>query len=377
MKKIFFIILLFITFISCKNNEKEKNTEPIQKIRVRGDTITLNKEQLKNAGILLSVPAEQHIRQTLNASGLVYVPPQNVISISAPMGGYLKSTKLLPGMRIAKGQVIATLEDPLYVQLQEDYLSAKAKMQYVKENMERQKELNENNATSTKNYQLALSEYNQLQVQIQALTEKLRLINVNPAKVSLAAISRQISVYAPVSGFVSKVNVNMGMYVSPSEELFELINPNEIQAAITIFEKDILHFKPGMKGTVWLSNDTGKKYAVNVSLVSKNLTNDRSALVYCRFPDVAHHLLPGMFLNAEFDILSYHTKAIPEEAVVHFEGNDYVFIAGNDSTFIMKKIEAGIPADGFIALRTDSLFNEKIVSKGAFNLLGAVKGGEE
>lgn len=376
MNKFIYTALLLCTILACKSKAKEGEIAAEEKIRIHGDTIILNKEQIRNADIQLSFPGEQNLRQTLQASGLADVPPQSLVSVSAPMGGYLKSTRLMQGMRVAKGQVIAVLEDPSYVQLQEDYLSARAKMQYAKADMERQKDLRESNATSTKSYQLALSEYNQLQVQIQSLAEKLRIINIRPESVSLNNITRRVNIYAPISGFVSKVNVNIGKYVNASEVMFELTDPNDLHAAINIFEKDIMRFKPGMKGTVWVSNDPDKKYPVSVLLVSKNLNDNRSAVVYCQFLNASQNLIPGMFLNAEFDVLNYQSKAVPEHAVVHFEGNDYVFLANNDSTFVMTAVQTGTAADGFVSLKTDSLFTKRIVINGAFNLLGAMKGGE-
>lgn len=209
------------------------------------------------------------------------------------------------------------------------------------------------------------------------LAEKLRIINIRPESVSLNNITRRVNIYAPISGFVSKVNVNIGKYVNASEVMFELTDPNDLHAAINIFEKDIMRFKPGMKGTVWVSNDPDKKYPVSVLLVSKNLNDNRSAVVYCQFLNASQNLIPGMFLNAEFDVLNYQSKAVPEHAVVHFEGNDYVFVANNDSTFVMTGVQTGTAADGFVSLKTDSLLTKRIVINGAFNLLGAMKGGEE
>lgn len=378
MNYIFYSLLLTCFMVGCSSKQAENETKEVsQKIRVHGDTIILNSVQMKNGDIVVARPGEENMKETITVNGLVDVPPQSLVSISAPMGGYLKHTTLLPGAKISKGQVIAILEDPSYVQLQEDYLIAKARMQYATAELQRQKDLQHSNATSTKSYQLAQSEYNVLQVQINSLAEKLRVIHINPSTLTSKNITRRVNMYAPINGFVAKVNANIGKYVSPSDVLFELVNPSDIHASITVFEKDLMNFKPGMRGVVSLNNDPDKKYPVEVLLVSKNLNEDRSALVHCHFVNEDHSLLPGMFLKATFDIKNYQSKAIPENAVVHFEGNDYVFVAANDTTFVMNRVNVAGSFNGFVTLQSDSLLSRRIVTKGAFNLLGAMKGGEE
>lgn len=375
---LFILIMITSFFMACKGNKNKEEKTVEEKIRIYGDTIILNREQIKNAGVKISSQGVENIHQTVTASGVVEVPPQSLISVSATMGGYLRNTNLLPGSQVSKGQRIATLEDPVYVQLQEGYLSAKAKLQYAKSDLDRQKDLQENNATSTKNYQLALRDYNSLQVEIKSLEQKLRIININPANVSLNNITRSVSLYSPINGFVSKVNVNIGKYVSPSEVLFELVNPSDIHAAINIFESDIMNFKPGMKGSVYLSAQPDKRYDVQVVLVSKDLSENRSAVLHCHFLNAEHNLLPGMFLNAEFSVKDFQSKAVSEMAVVHFEGSDYVFVAKNDSTFVMIPVTAIASPDGMVTLQPESIQSENIVTNGAFNLLGAIKGrGEE
>jgi cobalt-zinc-cadmium efflux system membrane fusion protein len=71
------------------------------------------------------------------------------------------------------------------------------------------------------------------------LEEKLRLIHINPNSLHENNISKSIRIYSPIDGFVSKVNVNIGKYVTPSDVLFELVNPADIHLNLKIFEKDL------------------------------------------------------------------------------------------------------------------------------------------
>ena len=87
----------------------------------------LTDAQMKSAGVETGKLEMKKISSVLKVNGRVDVPPQNLVSISIPLGGYLRSTDLLTGTYVSKGQTLALMEDPQYIQLQQDYLTAKTK----------------------------------------------------------------------------------------------------------------------------------------------------------------------------------------------------------------------------------------------------------
>lgn len=373
MKKlsIYFVALSFLS--ACNNATDVKETA---KDSTNENTIVLDSLQIKNAGVVSTLPQIQNVHNTIKVNGTVDVPPQSLVSVSFPLGGYLKSTDLLPGYPVKKGQVIATMEDQSYVQLQQDYLVAKARMEYLSADVERQKELSDADATSKKNYQLVLSDYKTQQAIIKSLEEKLRIININPQTLTVNNISRMVSVYSPINGYVTKVNVNIGKYVNPSEVMFELVNPDDIHAAITVFEKDITSFKKGMKGKVALTDKPDEFFDVEVILVTKNIDESRAGLVHCHFEDPKHELLPGMFLTGIFELNGKAATVVPEDAVVRYMGKQYVFTAKHENEFTLTEVETGVKENGMIEIiakdKTD-LLQTKVVTVGAYALLGKLK----
>jgi cobalt-zinc-cadmium efflux system membrane fusion protein len=372
MRTIPYIFLLFI-LISCSG----KKAEPEEKAPVKEvATLTLTDQQLKQADLQIAPVSEQTLHETITVNGKVDVPPQSMISVSFPLGGYLKKTQLLPGMSVKKGEVIALIEDQSFVQLQQDYLVDKAKMEYLAADMQRQKELSENEATSKKSYQQALSEYKMVQVMIKSLEEKLRIIGIEPEHLTVSKISRSVELRSPITGFVSKVNVNIGKYVNPSDVLFELVNPDDIHAVLTVFEKDMPLIEKGMKAFVTLANNPAKKYEVEVLLATKNIDETRSGLVHCHFENANHELLPGMFLTGSFQLAAKPTKVVPDEAVVRYEGKEYAFVVKDPHNFEMVPVKTGTRQNGMVAL-TDSgsldLNQARFVTKNSYRLLGMLK----
>ena len=226
--------LFFSMLFSCHSPQQEA-----PKNEVDPNTITLTEAQIKAAGIQTGAIQRHILNSELKVNGLVDVPPQNIISVSFPLGGYLKSADLLPGMHVSKGEVIAIMQDQNLIQLQQDYLIARAKLEYLGKDYDRQKMLNENKVNADKVFQQASADFTSQKVLVKGYEEKLRLIGLNPEKLNDRTISRTVPIYSPINGFVSKVNINIGKYVNPSDVLFELINPDDIHAALTVFEKDL------------------------------------------------------------------------------------------------------------------------------------------
>ena len=93
---------LFSTLLSCSSNDK-KATENKAEV-VNESIVTLTDAQIKNAGIQTGKPQLGSMSSILKVNGIVDVPPQNMVSVSFPLGGYLKSTHLLPGMKVSNGR---------------------------------------------------------------------------------------------------------------------------------------------------------------------------------------------------------------------------------------------------------------------------------
>lgn len=365
-------IVMLALLPACSNSDEAATTEA----ETSEDTVVLDSVQQATAGIVTGTAETRQMHQRIRLNGMVDVPPQSLVSVSFPLGGYLKSTPLLPGMHVNKGQVIGIMEDQSYVQLQQDYLIAKAKMEFLEADMQRQKELSDADAASRKTYQQALSEFKTQQVLIRSLEEKLQIIRIDPSKLSADNISRTVPVYAPISGFVSKVNVNIGRYVNPVDVLFELLNPDDIHAAITVFEKDINAFNIGLKGTVYLNDNQDKPHPVEVILVTHNIDENRTGLVHCHFEDPDHSLLPGMYLNGVFELSNRSVTALPENAVVRYMGKEYIFLTTDQKQFTMTEVQTGLIDAGYVEIQdsTGSLFaNHKVVLQGAYAILGKLK----
>ena len=371
-KVIVFLSLLLIAF-SCKSRKAEpKQTETTTSENV----VVLTDEQYKNAGVELGKLQQQSISSIFRTNGKIDVPPQNRVSISVPMGGYLKTTRLLPGMQVNRGAVLAVIEDPQYIQLQQDYLTAKAQFAFNEAEYLRQKELNESKATSDKVFAQTRATYQTQLVLIRSLEQKLQLIGLKPDRINVGNISKSINIYSPIRGFVSAVNVNIGKYVNPSDVLIELVDPSDIHLALTVFEKDVNKLFIGQKLMAYTNTNPGKKYPCTIILVSKHLSDDRATEVHCHFEKYDKELLPGMFMNADIDVQSRNAYGLPSDAIVNYENKQFVFVAKEKNQFEIVQVTPGSSENGYTEIDDQSVVKLKdrnVAVKGAYNLLMKLK----
>lgn len=371
MKNLLFICSLLLLLQACSSKTK---TDEQTTARAEETVVTFTPAQLKNAGIETMLLQQKEISSVLKLNGKIDVPPQNIVSISVPLGGYLKSTRLLPGMHVVKGEVIAIVEDQQYIQLQQDYLTAKAKISFLENEYLRQKELNESKASSDKNYQQAEAEFKSQKVLISALAEKLKLAGINLSRLDETNITRSVQIHSPIDGYVSKVNVNIGKYVAPTEVLFELINPDDIHLALKVFEKDVNKLSIGQRLSAYTNNDPDNKHACEILLIGKDLSPERTTEVHCHFHNYDKTLLPGTYMNAEVEIKNKNAYVLPDEAVVRFENKNYVFAKKGENQFEITEVQVGISENGYTEIiNADNALQIPFISKGAYTLLMSLK----
>lgn len=375
MRFIFFISALSLV-ASCSSKKTEQSAVTQNKEVVHSNTVHLTDSQAINSQIVIGKAEKKEVYSMLKVTGKVDVPPQNMVSVSFPLGGYLKNTRLLPGMYVKKGGVLGVLEDIQFIQLQQDYLSAKVRMQFLASDYKRQQTLDAGQATSAKALQMVKSDYESQRVLVNSLDAKLRLIGINPTSLGAGRISNSVNIYSPISGYVSKVNVNIGRYISPTEVLFELVNPADIHLVLTVFQKDVPKLKVGQKVITYTANDPDRKIPAEILLISQDIAADGSVQVHCHFELAEHKLLPEMFMNAEIETKNSEALVLPEDALVSYENKHYVFIQKEKNVYEMVEVLIGNNDSGFVAIddaSSKAVIDKPLVVNNAYALLMALK----
>ncbi len=376
MKILIVLYILILSLIAACSTAPEKNTTS-ESITDSLQEVKLSDEQFNSLNIELGRAQKRAIGSAIEVTGMLDVPPQNLVTISAPLGGFIKSTELLQGMSVKKGQPIVTLEHPDYIQLQEDYLLTKNQLEFLELEYKRQEELSKENVNSAKSLQLSKSNFFSAKAKMQGLTAKLKLVNINLQELEAGEIKNSISIPSPISGYVTQVNVNLGMRVTPTDILFKIIDTEHLHAEAQVFEKDLPSIKVGQQVRLILSNETKERRA-KVFLIGKEISAERTVRIHCHLEEEDLSLIPGLYFKAFIESETTIVDALPEEAIVDFDNAHFVFIENKPLHYTLTEIQIGKTQNGFTQVVLPlSVAEKNIVIKATYSLLSILKNTEE
>ncbi len=374
MKRI--ILLLTLISVACS-----KPAEPSREVAAASadNQVVLTPEQHQLLGIETAMAETRQLSGAIRANGMLDVPPQNLVTISAPLGGFVKHTELLQGMRVKKGQVVVVLEHPDYIQMQQDYLDSKSKLEFLELEYKRQQELATENVNALKALQQAKSMYMSTRAQVEGLTAKLKLISIDPVDIEKGIIRNTISITSPITGYVTQININIGMHVNPTEVMMKIVDTDHLHAEAQVFEKDLMHLTIGQTVRLRLSNENKERLAT-VYLIGKEITPERTVRVHCHLSDEDKSLIPGMYFSAIIETAGQKLTAVPTDAVVSYSGKFFVFAQSKEdkNNYSMVEVAKGISEDGYTALTLPADYEHRqLVVKGTYALLGMLKNKED
>jgi RND family efflux transporter MFP subunit len=342
--------------------------------------VELTREQYNLAGIALGRIEQRTLAGVLRANGIIDVPPQNLATISPRMGGFIKTTIVHEGLRVRKGQVLATLEHPDFIMLQQEYLDNLNKLAIAERDFQRQEYLSKEQANAGRVVELSELEMKNLRNRTAALNERLAMMGVNTKLLRERGIRSSYPLLSPMNGFITVVRANVGKFIAAGEMLCEIVNTDHVHASLTVFEKDLPFIREGQRVKVQMAFEAQER-AASVFLVGKEIAPDRTAQVHLHFdkPDV--RLLPRMTLIGMIELSARSVLAVPEQAIVNHEGKEYIFLAhttrdSSSYTFTMVGIQRGVREQGWVELYTTTQplwAGTQIVTQGAYTLLSALK----
>jgi len=330
MKNIIFIaaIATSIVFASC-NSKKETHGEEteLHEEHENSKTAMLTAEQMKSIKIELSSIEKKQLTASLKANGILKVPNQNRANATASLGGVIKSILVQTGNTVSKGQVIATISNNSFITMQEEFLSISSKAELAQLEFTRQKELQQGNAGALKNLQSADAELKTLKARKASLQKQLELIGINTTSLTNENIQAVVNITSPINGSISNVMVNIGSYVDANNPIAEIVDNSQLHLDLYVYEKDLQKLKVGQTIHFTLTNNPGKEYDADVYAISNTFEpNTKAVAVHAMVKGNKQGLIDGMSITALVSLENATVDAVPTNAIVNHEGQDYIFI---------------------------------------------------
>jgi cobalt-zinc-cadmium efflux system membrane fusion protein len=370
-----YIVLFSFAFLACGHQEKNTTTE--EEATGNKSEITINKAQFESEKMEFGELSEQSFNTVIRTNGMIDVPPENKFSVNTFIGGYVTKIPLLIGDKVTKGQLVASLESIEFVEIQQQYLEVAEQLIYLKNEYTRQKTLFDEQITSQKNYLKAESIYKSNLATYNGLRQKLQMININPDAVGRGEITSTINLYAPINGYITKVNVSNGTFISSANELLEIVNTNHIHLELSVFEKDILKIKKEQKILFKVPEASDKVHDAAVYLVGTSISNERTIKVHGHIHEEEKtKFITGMFVEADIICDSKKELSLPKSAIIQNEDNYFALVLkdkkDNKYQFKKVKINIGLQDENYVQVKNYAVLeNKKILTKGVFMLLNS------
>lgn len=380
MKIIKYILLIIISLFLLNSCGKKGNKE--QEITIvaeetQKDEIKLTKAQFESEKMHLGSLTKQNFPQVINTTGIIDIPPHSKETITSFYGGSVKKSNLLIGDKIRKGQAVVVIENPRFVDMQQEYLEIKEQLTYLQSEYQRQKTLFDENITSKKKYLKATSDYKRQKAKFNGMAKKLQMLNINIANVEQGNMVSTITLYASINGIVSKINIHKGMYIMPEDLIMEIINTDYIQVELSIFEKDAMNIKKGQKIRFKIPEASDIYYDAIVHLVGRAIDEKtRTIKVYGRLEQkTTNNFNIGMFVDAEIVITKIEGLALPDTAIIERKEHLVILKLTNkmNENYIFEPIEiqAGLTYNGFSEIVSNNIKEtDEILIIGAYSLVG-------
>lgn len=143
-------------------------------------------------------------------------------------------------------------------------------------------------------YQAALAQANQSYAAVQTARAAAQAAQVAVEQAQKGV--RDVTIYAPISGFVTERTADVGEFVSTSMKIATVVRTNPLRVRIDVPEQSIATVRPGQSVSVSVSTYPDRSFAGRVARVSPNVSQEsRTLTVEAEVQNGENLLKPGQF----------------------------------------------------------------------------------
>lgn len=327
MKRIGIIFSILALIASCGNKKTEATKEEVHEEETIGNFVTLTDLQMKTASIELGTVELKNLKTSIKANGMLSVPNQNKALITSVNSGVIKTLLVQPGNFVKKGQVVATIVNPDVARLQQELQTTNAQINLAEIELRRQTELVEGDAAPLKNVQRVQTELATLRATRNSLQKQLATMGISASSVSKGNIITTMAITAPISGTISNVSAQIGSNIDPSTPIAEIVNNSQLHLDLFVYEKDLPRLHANQTIHFTLTNNPGKEYDAKIYSIGTAFVNETKTIpVHAVVNGDKTGLIEGMNITAVISIGEAVVPAVPNDAIVTYQGQDYIFV---------------------------------------------------
>jgi len=338
-KIIIYITLVFLSITACKNQQPEV-------LEVESDLIKITKEQFQTENMEFGHPEQVVFENRLHFTGKIIPSMNGMAKISVPIEGLIKKTYVQKGQKVKAGQLILEIGGNTLIDLQQSLSISAAKMHQLKSDFERTHTLYKDHIKTENEFMLAESAFKSELAHYNALKIKLQNIGLNITAIENGSYASSYKITSPIDGHITDINAIMGQFVSPQQDIAEIVNPDKSQLQIAVFERDYMKIKIGQKVHFKTSGDQDHFSSAIITRISKMMnTETKSFDCYAQITSSSEEsYLINQLLSADVIIKSDTVYALPQRAILGSGNNHYILVKESETpkAYLLKKTKTSI-----------------------------------
>lgn len=362
-------VLLLPGMAGCGRSEKTSTNDSGEANRL----VQITKMQFESEGMMIGEATTRQFDEEVRCNGYVVAPANGIAQISAPLAGIVQTLNCTTGEYVKKGQTLCMLSGNELMLLQQDFAETSVKLKRSKSDYDRSKALFDEKIGAEKDFIAYETEYKVMKSKHQSLKLRLELLKLNVSKIEAGELYAAFAVVSPINGYVTSLNMMLGQYTEQQKSLLEIVDVNQLQLQLSVFENDVNKLEPGQTVRFNSMGEPDSAHGAALASIGKTI-NPETRTIQCIakiFNGKGKNYINRSYVEATILVGHKAALALPNEAVVKSGKDHFVFIVEKqeDQMYYLRREKAAIGriSGGFTEIVGVTHLN-KVLIKGGYNL---------
>lgn len=313
------------------------------------------------------------IQKTIRTVGRIEIDERNQATVNTKIEGWIEKLYVdYTGRYVKKGEPLAEIYSPELLATQQEFINTK---KWVGKQTIPTPQEGHNHGAKAETPEPASVLKQMLEkdaaATLEAARQRLRLWDMSKAQIKKIEETgqpvRTITLYSPVSGYITQKMAIQGMKVMPGEKLFDVADLSHVWIVADIYEYELSAVRVGQPVKITLSYFPGREWASTIDYIYPTLSAEtRTAKIRLTLPNPRGELKPQMFTNVEIRINLGKKLTIPDSAVIDTGKGQVVYVDRGNGFFEPREIQTGLRADGAVEVLRGLKTGEKVASSANF-----------
>ncbi len=304
---------------------------------------------------------------SFSAPGKARVDKSYYTEITTPVSGHLDSGEH-GGLVVEEGEIVSAGDKLALVapglNITGSWLDRQIDYYQAREEMERAERLREDDAISSREYEMRRRQYEAQQYVFDHYLEHAADQHIN-------LDSNYVELLAPFDGVVGSVDVNTGSSVDEGQQLITLFDADQLWLDLKAYPDDIETMED-IRAVSWKTGNSGDRHHLENDLIRQTTTAGSSEdgirqTLHIQPEAGATGILPNRNISARV----YHSDpeevlAVPSSAIFDQDAYKVVFVQTQGDRFDKRIVETGHSYNGWTEIRDGLHEDERVATEGVY-----------